>query len=359
MDFSPRGPVVFDGPCASASAARPWLPDRLDVLVPELMARHKVPGVSIVGIEDRRISWERQYGARSAEGGAPVDSQTVFEAASMTKLPFTCVVLKLVEEGKLDLDRPLADYLDQPYMPYEPRHRLITARMVLAHHSGMPNWRKGGWRAGGPIELIADPGTKYTYSGEGYLYLQRVVEHVTGTPFERLMKERLFDPLGLTLSNHVWEERYERLAAAGHDEDGKVKPDRRLYTEGNAAYSLYCTPAEYAALIVDLLRLDRSAPHALSAGSLAAMFRRTFRVEGSKPILRCGVRHADYSDRGLGWVIDETASGDRMHHSGSNGTGFRCYCEFDPVKGNGLVIMTNAVGGQALWRDLMAAAGDP
>jgi|GEM_PF-182603 len=338
---------------------RRWLPEALDELVPRLMQRHRVPGVSIVGIEDRRISWERQYGVRAASSARPVDSQTVFEACSMSKLPFAYVALKLAEEGQLDLDRPLVEYLDKPYLPDEPQHARITARMVLSHTTGLPNWREGGWRGGGPLRLVHEPGTRFTYSGEGFLYLQRVIEHITGRPLESLIRATLFEPLGITTSSYVWQDRYESTAAAGHDAEGRVRPDRPLYRDANAAFSLYCTPAEYAAFLVEILKRDRSAAHSLSDAALGEMLTRITRAEGRQPVARSGIRAPGDVYWGLGWAIDATSSGDRAYHSGSNGTGFRCYCEFDRQRGSGLVIMTNAVGGEALWRDVLASVGEP
>ena len=129
------------------------IPARLDELVPKLMDEFHVPGVSIVGIEDRRIAWERQYGVRKAGAAEKVDRDTVFEACSMSKPPLAYLVLKLVERGEFELDRTLVEYLDKPYLKDEPLHRRITARMVLTHTSGFPNWRDGGWRKGGPLPL--------------------------------------------------------------------------------------------------------------------------------------------------------------------------------------------------------------
>lgn len=277
----------------------------------------------------------------------------------MSKLPFAYAALKLVEQGKLDLGRPLVEYLDKPYLPDEPRHRQITARMVLSHTTGLPNWRKGGLAAGGPLTLLHDPGTKFTYSGEGFLYLQRVIEHITGEPMEPYLRRTLFEPLGIKVSSYQWQDRFDKTAAAGHDEQGKVKPNRPLYRAPNSAFSLYCTPAEYAAFLLEMIRKDRSAPYSLNEASIKAMLTRTTRAEGRESIVRSGKRVSKDIYWGLGWAMDTTESGDRIHHSGSNGTGFRCYCEFDRQRGSGLVIMTNAANGQSLWRDVMTEVGEP
>jgi hypothetical protein len=89
------------------------------------------------------------------------------------------------------------------------------------------------------------------------------------------------------------------------------------------------------------------------------MLTRTTVAEGRKPVARGGPRRSEPTCFGLGWGIDATATGDRIYHGGSNGTGFRCYCEFDRRRGTGLVIMANAVNGQRLWEDIMAAVGEP
>jgi CubicO group peptidase (beta-lactamase class C family) len=323
------------------------------------MTQHHVPGVAIVGIENRRLAWERFYGIRCAGRPEPVNAQTVFEAASMSKLLMAYVALKLVEQGKLDLDRSLAEYLDQPYLPDEPRHRRITARMVLSHTTGFPNWRTNGWQKGGPLPLLFDPGTRFTYSGEGFLYLQRVVEHITDTPIQGYLQKTLLGPLQMTNSSLVWQEGFSGQAAAGHNARGEPLANRELYHDANVAYSLYCTATDYAKLLLEMLAEDRSARHSLSARSLDAMLTRTTVAEGRKPVARGGPRLSEPMYYGLGWAIDTTATGDRMHHSGSNGTGFRCYCEFDRRRGTGLVIMANAVNGARLWEDILLAVGEP
>jgi len=335
------------------------LPEALDELVPKLMAQHHVPGVAIVGIENRCVAWERFYGVRRAGQPEAVDANTVFEAASMSKLLMAYAALKLVEQRKFDLDRSLAEYLDKPYLPEEPRYRLITARMVLSHTTGFPNWRTNGWQKGGPLPLLFEPGTRFTYSGEGFLYLQRVVEHITGAPIRGYLHQNLLDPLHMTNSSLVWLDRLTPQAAAGHNAQGEPFANRKLCREANVAYSLYCTATDYAKLLLEMLAEDRSPPHSLSAASIDAMLTRTTVAEGRQPVARGGPRRSGPTYFGLGWGIDAAATGDRIYHGGSNGTGFRCYCEFDRHRGTGLVIMANAVNGQRLWEDIMAALGEP
>ncbi len=343
-----------------ATAAEPVTPAaRVDALVPVLMAKHKVPGVAIVAIADRQIAWERYYGVRTAGQPAPVDAQTRFEAASMTKPLAAHVALKLVEEGRLDLDRPLRAYLEKPYHADEPQHLKITARMVLNHTTGFPNWRAGGWLKGGPVPVASEPGTKFSYSGEAFTYLQHVLEKITGEPFERTVERRVFTPLGMAQSSLTWTDAVAKAAAAGHNAEGKVPAARELFHRANSAYSLYCAPRDYARFLVELMRTDRSAPHSLSADTIAQMLTRATRVDGTPPPARQGGPPTGPVYYGLGWAIEESANGDRIRHGGSNGTGFRCYCEWYPARGTGLVIMTNAAGGAALWREVIAQIGEP
>ncbi len=341
-------------PSAGTTAAK-TLPTALDDLVPGLMSRHHVPGVSIVGLAGGRVAWARQYGVKTAGRREPVTSETVFEAASMSKPVVAYAALKLVEDRKLNLDKPLEDYLDQPFLPDEPLGRKITARMVMSHTTGLPNWRK----AGQPLRVTSEPGTKFTYSGEGFTMLQRVMEKITGRSLDEQMRLTLLEPLGMVSSAYVWRTDFKQTAAAGHNSRGEVNQDRRRYPKPNAAYSLYCTPAEYALFLAEMMRTDRSAAPSLSTDSRQAMLSHVSRIEGRTAIVRGGKAATEPGYWGLGWAIDGTAAGDRIRHSGSNGTGFRSYCEFDPRKGTGLVIMTNSASGDDLWRELLAVIGEP
>jgi CubicO group peptidase (beta-lactamase class C family) len=353
-------PRVEGGGAAVGTGTPPSsIPEAIDAMAPRLMIAHHVPGVAVAGIEGRRVAWHREYGVRRAGDETRVKQETVFEACSMTKPVFAYVVLKLVEEGKLALDRPLVEYLKALYLPGEPRHRAITARMILSHTSGFPNWREGGWQAGGPLPVLFEPGSKFGYSGEGYLYLQRVVESITGAPLKRYMREALLDPIGMTASSFAYEDRHEGIAAHGHDDRGEPQKSRRLFREANAGYSLHTTAVEYARFLVEMMREDRAAAHSLSGRSVEAMLSAAVEATDRKPVARGGKRGAGPVRWGLGWAIDGTGGGDRIYHGGANGTGFRCYSEFDPRRGTGIVIMTNATGGRALWEKLIEAVSPP
>jgi len=346
------GAILADG--ALADPPRPsdvLTPAKLDELVPRLMATCHVPGVSIVGIERNRIAWRRQYGVCEAGKNRTVDENTLFEACSMSKPVFAYAVLKLVEQGRLDLDRPLVEYLDSPYLPDEPRHRAITARMVLCHTCGLPNWRKKGE----PLRVLFDPGSRFEYSGEGFKYLEHVVQHITGEPLDKWIRRSLLDPVGMKTSSYVWNDRVAARVASGHDERGRVKTSGPRFLEPNAAASLFCSPSDYAMFLLEMMRPDRSASHSLGGPMLRQMLTRASVATGRQPVKRLSTATSKSVHFGLGWQIDATPLGDRFYHGGTNGGGFRCYSEFDPRQGRGIVIMTNGLDGKRLWEEVVAA----
>jgi hypothetical protein len=309
---------------------------RLKSRLPTLMERHHVPGVSVALIEDRRLVWSRGFGVRCVGTKKLVQPDTVMEACSMSKPFYTYLLLKLVERGDIDLDRPLVEYLGKDYLSNDPRHRRITAAMVCSHTTGLPNWRSGGWRMGGPMSLAFEPGTQFRYSGEGFLMLQRAIEKETGIELDTFSRRQLIVPLGLKNTRFVWDGQLKLRAACGHDSSGQLKTNRRHYDHPNAAYSLYTTAEDYARFLVEILKVDRSSEWSISD---------KMRLRMLSPISHRDDQDADW---GLGWGLQELDGRQRVFHSGSNGAGFRCYSEFFPECGDGLVIMTNALSGKEL-----------
>jgi CubicO group peptidase (beta-lactamase class C family) len=329
----------------------------IDSLTPALMSELHVPGVSVAVIQHREIVWSGEYGVADVSRRTPVTRATLFEAASMTKPVFACTVMKLVEQGKLDLDRPLTEYLKDRALPDQPSRSLITARMVLSHTAGFPNWRKGEEERDGPLPILYEPGSRFSYSGEGIFYLQRVVEKITGEPIAVLARRTLFDPMGLAHTSYVWTRRLDSLLAAGHTADGKFLMKTR-YTHANAAYTLYTTAREYAAFLVEILKTDRSAAYSVSSESVGAMLEHQVAVDARAPIGRPGRARGLRVYWGLGWSINTTEEGDIIHHSGANRSGFRSFSQFSPGRGSGIVIMTNGVRGDDLWTRVIASVGD-
>ncbi|BDU74134.1 serine hydrolase [Mesoterricola silvestris] len=328
--------------------------DTIRTLTPRLMKELKVPGVSIAVIRDRKIAWTGTFGVADALAGTPVARDTVFEACSMSKPVFAYLALLLADRGVLDLDRPLCAYLPGEGYPPQAEFRLITARHVLSHTSGLPNWRKDGEEREGPVAVAFQPGSRFLYSGEGMYLLQRVVERIADEPLELLAERLVFKPLGMGHSSFAWTPAVEAGLAAGHGLDGSFKA-RSRYLHANAAYTLYTTGEDYARFLLAFLD---PAVGGLKAETLKAALTAQVKLDAREPMERPGAARGLGVGWCLGWSVNATRGGAIYHHSGANQTGFRCFSQFDPARGTGLVILTNALSGTDLWVRLVNRVGD-
>ena len=329
----------------------------LDRLVPTLLAEHQVPGLAIAVIRDRQLVWSQGYGLREAGSHEPVTPDTVFEAASMSKPILAVLALQLVDARQLDLDRPVVAYGAEVLVPDQPEKQQVTARMLLSHTAGYPNWRPGGEEREGPLPLMFPPGSRFGYSGEGIFHLQRRVELISGEPLDRLAQRRLFEPLGLQHSDFGWTPQIGARQATGHGDDGAALPTSR-YLHPNAAYTLYTSADDYARLLVEVMKAERGESALLSQSATREMLKHQVVVADREPIERPGAAQGQGVYWGLGWSLNSTAQGDIAHHSGANRTGFRSFSQFSAARGSGLVILTNGTQGDEVWKRLVAAIGD-
>jgi CubicO group peptidase (beta-lactamase class C family) len=302
-------------------------------LIPIWMEKHAVPGVSIRLFEDGEIIWSEDIGVRSSNCEGQVTPDTIFEAASISKPIFAYAVLGLHEKGIIDLDDPLDDYLPQPYLNDDPRLSLITMRWVLCHSTGFQNWR--GKES---LKIHFKPGERFFYSGEGYVYLQRVVEEVTGLPLEGFMETALLRPFGMTDSSYVWLDEYDGRMAYPHDEGEKAGELRRR-SEAKSASSLYSTSRDIARFMIEIVEpSDRGCPH-LTPETVDEMLAPQMRVN-------------DYISWGLGWGLQHTDDGDSFWHWGDNG-GYKNFATASRERGMGVVVMTNGANGLKLCEELI------
>ena len=336
------------------------LPSAVERLIPAYMAKHNIIGVSLAWVQPAadtgrpHVAWQRTFGCTNAPTRAPITSDTVFQAASLSKPVFAYAVLKACTEGWLDLEIPLSTYLPEPYVTGDPRLHRITARHILSHTSGLPNWRPKGQ----PLAIHFSAGERFAYSGEGYVYLQRVVEHLSGQALDVWMHERLFSPLKLRLTSYTWLDAYETLVAHGHDAQGHPNEIARM-KEPNAAYSLYTTPTEYARLLTLLLDPPDDSPTCLNADQVAHMLAPQVPVnnaglDASRP--RSHVRTNRDVSWGLGWGVQRTPS-QAFWHWGDNGD-FQAFVMGYLHDRTALVCMSNSQNGTDLWGDIFSLAFD-
>jgi CubicO group peptidase (beta-lactamase class C family) len=340
--------------CVAAGQTAPALkkPDnatiaRLERSLPDLMSKGTVPGLSIALIRDGTTYWAHSFGVRDAKTAQPVSEETIFEAASLSKPVFAYGVLQLVDQGKLDLDTPLTRYLSPPYIEGDDRLDKITARYVLSHRTGFPNWRGSGNR----LTIRFTPGERFSYSGEGFVYLQKVVEKVTGRALNDYMAEAVFVPLRMKSSSYVWRDDYDARTATGHDLDGQVREKFRP-KEANAAASLHTTARDYALFVDAVLKGTGLKPN-----TVREMERPQIAVDPE--CTNCTERAPKELSRnlfwGLGWGIQETAQGESLWHWGDNGA-FKSFVVFYPKRKIGLVLFTNGENGLSIAQAVAAEA---
>ena len=148
--------------------------DYLDTAISKLLSETNVPGLSMAIVKDAALAWRRSYGTADVEARTQICDDTIFEAGSVSKTVFAYAVMKWCDRGILSLDSPLTMYW--PERPLDdPRVDQITVRRVLCHTTGLPNWR-----ASRSLEVAFTPGERWSYSGEGYWYLQSVITHLRG-----------------------------------------------------------------------------------------------------------------------------------------------------------------------------------
>src|SRR5215471_137447 len=320
---------------------------RLDKWLPDRMAKGVVPGLSIALFRDRRRYWVHSFGVRDAKSGQPVTEETIFEAASLSKPVFAYGVLKLVDQGKLDLDTPLTRYLPKPYIDGDARLEKITARIVLSHRTGFPNWRGDG----NPLSIHFTPGVRFSYSGEAFVYLAKVLEQVTGKPLNDYMTEAVFRPLGMKSSSYVWRPDYEARTAKGHDGGGQPG-EKRKPTEANAAASLHTTAGDYALFVEALLNGTGLKPQALRE-----MERPQIPVDPT--CTNCTERAPKEVSKsvfwGLGIGIQETRQGESLWHWGDNGS-FKCYVVAFPKQKIGVAMFMNGANGMSIASEVLHIA---
>lgn len=216
-------------------AARVPTEAALDAEVARAMAATQTRGLAIAIIDKGRVVRVRSYGERNA-AGVPLQTDTIMYGASLTKSAFAYLVMQLVEEGRLDLDRPLAGYLDRPlpdyptedkYAPWadlagDERWRSITARHVLTHSVGFANF--AFVEPDGKLRFHFDPGARYAYSGEGMILLQFVIERGLGLDVGVEMQRRVFDRFGMKNTSMIWRPDFATHLADGWRADGSIEP---------------------------------------------------------------------------------------------------------------------------------------
>jgi CubicO group peptidase (beta-lactamase class C family) len=323
------------------------------------MAFYKVPGVSIAVIDHGRIDWTAGLGFADVAAQRPVTPDTRFQAASISKSVAATAVLHYVEEGKIDLDRNVNDYLKSWKVPDNDftRDQKVTLRRILSHSAGFTVHGFPGYEAGKPVPTLIQvlngekpantdpirvdtvPGTKWRYSGGGYSVMQQMMIDVLGEPFPEIMQRTVLGKFGMQESaySHPLREDWRPFAATAYRADGKpVEGLYHTYPE-LAAAGLWTTPGDLARFAMGIQDALAGKSHSVVAKAMAEqMLTRQIQNDG------------------LGVFLDGEGQTLRFSHNGSN-EGFQCMFVAYAHTGQGAAIMTNSDRGGELISEIMFA----
>lgn len=336
----------------------------VDQIVTELMRKAKVTGLGLSILNDNRTVYTQSYGYKNKQNQQLMDNSTVLYGASFSKAVLAFLTLKVVDEGLLNLDKPIAQYLDKPLPEYEnyadlardERWKLITPRMCLSHTTGFPNWRflnarTGNFDANGKLAIYFQPGTKYGYSGEGIQLLQLAVEKVTGKSLEDLAAEILFKPAGMDRTSFVWQEKFEDNFAYPHNSTEETQ-GRKKKKKADGAGSLQTTIADYSKFI-EFVMQDKVLSKKMRTMMIAPQIEITSKYQF--PTISDETTNENKKiqlSHGLGWVVLKTKYGRAFFKAGHD-DGWQNYNINFKDKGISIIIMTNSDNGESIYKELL------
>ncbi|MDR7130605.1 CubicO group peptidase (beta-lactamase class C family) [Algoriphagus sp. 4150] len=317
------------------------------------MDHYNVPGLSIAVIKDRKLHWAKAYGL--ANDKIEVNTNTLFQAGSISKPLAALSVLKLVEDGILDLDEDVNSYLKNWEIPYNDftKEQKVTLKRLLSHTSGLSGHGFPGYQrdeslpsliqilnGGGntpPIILDTIPGSMWRYSGGGYTLMEKIVEDVSGLNFEKVMDDKILKPLGMTKSTYEQPlpEVLALSASAAFDRKGEILDGKWNNYPEQAAAGLWTTPTELAKYCIEIQAILAGKEHGiLSKATIEMMLTKSMNNWGLGPSLK-----GDNDSLMFG-------------HGGKN-EGFTTEMIAFAYKGDGVIIMTNADNGRPLINEIV------
>jgi CubicO group peptidase (beta-lactamase class C family) len=329
----------------------------------ERMRFYHVPGVSIAVVDGDRVVWAKGFGVKAFGGSAAVDTSTLFLAGSISKPVFATGLLKLVEEGKLDLDRDVNGYLQSWHLPESAftRDQKVTLRRLLSHSAGLTVWGFPGYEIGTPVPTVQQvlngekpantpavrndtaPGARWRYSGGGITIAQLIATEVAGESFPELMRRLVLRPAAMIHSTYENPPPapYARFAASGHEKRDTVVPGGyHIYPE-MAAAGLWTTASDLARWGLSIMRAYNGASGGpLSTKMVKQMLTPQVEVPGS-------FSGSAKSYWGLGVELQGAGDSLRFSHGGRD-EGFVADLVMFPARRRGIVIMTNGVSGGLL-----------
>lgn len=308
-----------------------------------LLAETSVVGASVAVVRKDSIE-VACAGLMDADTAQPVDSRTIFAAASLTKPVVSYAVLQLVDAGVLDLDEPLSRSI-APIVPDDARSEQITLRHVLTHTCGLQNLRGEN-----PPKMHFRPGSWFSYSSLGFSFLQSVVEAKTGEGLEATLQRLVFRPLAMDSSSLEWQARFADRMASPHEAMQRI--DTHRPPAASASYSLQTTAGDYGAFVVAVLRGDRLNPSTWLQWLKASV------MVPKGEIVRLSAEPTETEPDigwGLGWGVEPDQ---RTFFQWGKMAGVRAFVMGSVAQQSGVVVLTNSNRGLRLMNGMKAEVLD-
>ena len=305
--------------------------DSIEAFIESQMKTFDVPGLSLVLINDGKVAYHLTKGYADIGEEKQVTKSTLFEGASLSKPLFAYFIMGFVEEGIIDLDKPLYEYLPYEAIVHDERYKKITARMVLTHTTGFPNWRSDYKE--NKLFISFEPGTAFQYSGEGYQYLAKVLAHILKTNdagLEKIYQERVASKLNLKYTKFIQDsynmknkaEGYKDGIVVGEDDDPKIF---------GSAFSIHSEALDFSKWLIALINKE-----GLSKESYDELFKTQFTLPDGHPQKQLGV-----TDWTLGFAKVTLPFGSVYGHGGNN-SGYSSLFVIEPESKWGYIMFTNA-----------------
>ncbi|MFZ6845455.1 serine hydrolase domain-containing protein [Undibacterium sp. RuTC16W] len=351
---------VISTPHAIQTLDGSYLPvQTLEKTVTDLMTRSCVTGLGIAIFNENKIVYLNSFGWRQKEQRLPLNVDSVMYGASFTKAVFATMVAQLVQEGILDLDKPVEQYLPKPLPEYDkyrdlandPRYQRITLRMLLNHTAGFANFRR--LNPDKKLMLHFMPGSRYAYSGDGINLAQFIVEQVTKKSVGDLMQERIFNPLHMLNTSMTWQEHFNENLAFGHDDKEKILGHNRR-SSVNAAGSMDTTISDFAQFIQSLMQgkiLNQQGKDILLKPGITINSVTQFPTLSSATTQDNQAIQLSY---GLGWGLFQTPYGKAYFKEGHD-DGWENHALVYDDKQIGIVLMSNSANGDSIFKELLEA----
>jgi CubicO group peptidase (beta-lactamase class C family) len=310
-----------------------------------LFQNAKITGVQMV-ITNKNITQTHYYGKPNTDETNSITGATVFQAASLSKVVMAFITLWLVERNLIALDTPLYRYYRYERIKNDEAAKKITARMVLQHTTGFPNWATNPiskqW-AGTALSTGFIPGSAWSYSGEGFMFLQFAVEKILNQSLEKIATEEVFSPLQMGSSSFLWRPSFTADGAYGHNKNGELTGRPEAFLPG-AAYSMLTTAADYNRFLQAVI-----IGQGLSKPTHQLMLNDMVSVKKKDSSLSEAGSHISWA---LGLGILRNEAGTAIWHWGDNGD-FKCFFMAYPATHKSLVYFTNSENGLTVMPQLL------